>query len=111
MESTSMHVFFFLCVPHRNLEYIEFRIYYKHTLYKWKQLKFHTKWVASVNRCLLMIDYGDSGGWYSQNGTAIYKFLFTQSSLIVVITYMILTKGRRKDIKGKSKYKSSLRFT
>lgn len=42
-----------------------------------------------------MIYYGDFWGRYSQNGTAIYKFLFTQSSLIVVITYMLMRKRQK----------------
>lgn len=36
-----------------------------------------------------MVYYGDSGVRYSQNGTAIYKFLFTQISLFVVISCVI----------------------
>ena len=39
--------------------------------------------------CLLMVYYGDSGFWYPQHATAVEKFLFTLSSLIVVVSCII----------------------
>lgn len=35
---------------------------------------------------LLVVDYGDSGGWNPQHGAAVQKLLFTLSSLIVVVS-------------------------
>lgn len=46
--------------------------------------------VFGANGCLLVVYYGDSGVWYPQHGTAVEKFLFTLSSLIVVVSYILL---------------------
>lgn len=34
-----------------------------------------------------MVNYGDSGGWYPQHGTAVEKFSSTLCSLIVVVSF------------------------
>lgn len=42
-----------------------------------------------------MVYYGDSGGWYPQNGTAAEKFLPTLSSLVVVVSCTIFGEQNR----------------
>lgn len=47
---------------------------------------------------LLVVNYGDSGLWDPQDGTAVKKFLLTLSSLIVVVSCILIGAKVKKNI-------------